>query len=76
MAPWNNTSPPWLQRSRKTSGKLLVSGSGPVGPASHTFDSIMSDKPEGELRSLWILPVSLLLYMAVLAAIGYLVFFR
>lgn len=36
----------------------------------------MSDKPEGNLRSIWIFPVSLLLYMAVLAAIGYLVFLR
>ena len=36
----------------------------------------MSDKPEGELRSLWIFPVGLLLYMAVLAVIGYFVFLR
>ena len=36
----------------------------------------MSDKPEGELRAVWILPVSLLLYMIALAVIGYFVFGR
>ena len=36
----------------------------------------MSDQPEGELRLLWIFPVGLLLYMAILAAIGYFVFLR
>ncbi len=36
----------------------------------------MSDRPEGDLRSLWIFPVGLLLYMAAMAAIGYFVFFR
>ena len=62
----------------------MAQGSRPNEPASDTFESVsdqfsnqmMSDKPEGDLRSVWILPVSLLLYMAVLAAIGYLVFFR
>ena len=39
-------------------------------------DHNTSNKPEGDLRSLWMFPVGLLLYMAVLAAIGYFVFLR
>jgi len=36
--------------------------------------SRMDEKPEGDLKSIWIFPVSLFLYMVVLAVIGYFVF--
>ena len=39
-------------------------------------DHTTSDKPEGDLRSLWMFPVGVIQDMAVLAAIGYFVFLR
>ena len=36
----------------------------------------MNDKPEGDLRSLWKFPVGLLLYIIVVAIIGYFVFYH
>jgi hypothetical protein len=34
----------------------------------------MDEKPEGDLKSIWIFPVTLFLYMVIIAVIGYFVF--
>jgi hypothetical protein len=36
--------------------------------------SRMEEKPEGELKWIWVLPLGLFLYMVLVAVIGYFVF--
>ena len=45
-----------------------------TGMSRSDIVSHMDEKPEGDLKSIWIFPVSLFLYMVVLAVIGYFVF--